>query len=223
MDTEQLADRLKHLDTPCICDADKALGIGICAVDPAIRPLRRGLKMVGRAHTITCRNDFLTVIKGLRNAQPGEILIIDAQDSQLAVAGELFPTEAMRRGLSGIVVDGACRDSASVRTMAFPYYARWAHCYAGTTNRLFETQVPVNCGGVVVHPGDVVFGDDDGIAIGSASQFEAVLDLAEQIQSTEERILKAMQGGASLFDMLNFDEHCEAIASGIASKLQFKI
>lgn len=220
---EEVKTRLTNLDAACLCDADKSLRVNLRVVDPIIRPIRLGLKMVGRAHTVTCYEDFLTVIKGLRDAQPGEVLVIDAQGGRKAVAGELFPSEALRKGLAGIIVDGACRDTETVRSLDLPYYARSVCCYPGTTLRLFDTQVPVSCGGVVVHPGDVIFGDDDGLVVGSVEQFAEVIPVAEAIQAKEERILAEMKSGTSLLDMVNFDEHCAKLAAGEPSQLSFLV
>src|SRR5690606_25927426 len=104
-----------------------------------------------------------TVIAGLAAAAPSEVLVIDTQGSRRAVLGELFSLEAVRKGLAGIVVDGLVRDTSTLRTLALPVYARGTCPQAGTINRYYETQVPVAIGGVVVHPGDLVFGDDDGL------------------------------------------------------------
>ena len=167
MDYDAIKERLLHLDTACICDADKALGLGLQAMDAGLRPIRTGLKLVGRAYTVRCRDDFLTVIKALADAAPGEVIAIDSQDSTKALTGELFPTEALRKGLAGIVNDGPCRDTAAVRAMDLPYYARSVTCVPGTTNQLGETQIAIRCGGVEVCPGDLLFGDDDGVVAAS--------------------------------------------------------
>src|SRR4029434_9413947 len=89
-------------------------------LDPAIRPLSLGVQLVGRAFTVSCCNDFLTVIKALHDAAPGDVLVVDGQQGRTALAGELFSTEAKRKGLSGMVVDGAVRDVATIRAINFP-------------------------------------------------------------------------------------------------------
>ena len=223
MNLDRLTCRLSVLDTACVCDADKALHVGLRVLDPSIRPIRRGLKMVGSAHTVTCRDDFLTVIKSLRDAEPGEVIVIDSQQSHKAVTGELFPTEAMRKGLAGIVNDGPCRDTAAIRGMPFPYYARSVCCVPGTADRLFETQIPVTCGGVTVHPGDILFGDDDGVIVATADELESLIPLAEEIQQKESRLLERMARGESLMNLLNFDEHCARVRDGKQSKLEFRV
>ena len=104
--------------------------------------------MVGRARTVRCRDDFLTVIKALEESEPGEVLVIDGGGGTRALAGELFATEAARRKLAGIVIDGACRDTPKLATLQLPVYARWVCPAAGTAQRLGATQQAVSCGGV---------------------------------------------------------------------------
>jgi RraA family protein len=217
MDFATIRRRLLELDTACLCDTDKQLRV----MDPGIRPLSLGLKLVGRARTAVCEDDFLTVIKALHDALPGEVLVVDTRGSQRAVAGELFSKEAQRRGLAGLVVDGAVRDIAKVRAFGIPVYSRSVCPASGTTRRIYETQVPVRCGGVMVHPGDVLFGDDDGIVVASEAQLAGLIEAAEAIQKLEAQTVERMERGESLLGMLNFDEHYRAIEAGRASKLTF--
>ena len=229
MNFEEIKRRLLALDTACVCDGNKAMRAAdptikeLRVIDPAIRPIRTGLKLVGQAHTVSCHEDFLTVIKGLRDAEPGEVLVIDTQGSRRAVAGELFPTEAVRKGLAGIVIDGPCRDTQTIRTVELPYYARSFNPIAGTTAKIFQTQAPITCGGVIVNPGDIIFGDDDGLVVGLMDEVSAVIPIAEEIQSKENMMLKQMAAGVSLFEMLNFEEHYAAVCAGEESKLEFTV
>ena len=126
-----------------------------------------GPKLLGAAFPLVCQDDHLTVLKALLEARPGDILVIDTRGSRRAFAGELFVTEAMNRRLAGIVVDGAMRDSATLRTVPLPVYARFVSPMSGTTDKIFPTQAPIPCGGVLVNPGDVIFGDDDGLIVAS--------------------------------------------------------
>ncbi len=219
MDFDEIKARLLDLDTPSLCDACK----GLRTMDAGMRPLQRGRKLIGIAHTATCKDDFLTVIKALRDATPGEALVVDTQGSLRAVAGELFSTEAQRKGLAGLVIDGPVRDTAHVRELDLPVYARAVTPMAGTTARLFETQIPVRCGGVTVSPGDIVFGDDDGVIVAELAELAELIPLAEAIQAREATILARMEDGESLLDMLNFDEHSQALGAGRESRLKFLV
>ena len=221
MQRTELIQRLRLLDTACVCDAEKGLQVGLRVMDPGIRPIRSGLKLVGTAHTVCCHEDFLTVIQALHDAKPGEVIVIDSQTSRKALYGELFATEAKRKGLAGIVNDGACRDTALLAALEIPCYSRSIHPAAGTTSQLFETQIPILCGGATVSPGDVLFGDDDGIIVATTDQLGKLIPLAEEIQRTEERVLRRMAEGVSLLDMLNFEEHSAAVGKSEESALAF--
>ena len=164
----------------------------------------------------------MTVIQGLAESQPGEVLVIDTHGSRAAVAGELFSLEAARRGLHGIVIDGPVRDTATIRTLDLPVYARSITPMAGTIKKLFETQVPVCCGGVIVHPGDILMGDDDGVLVASTAELATLIPLAEQIQRREADIIERLRRGENLLDMLNYAEHHARIKRGDdTSRLQF--
>ena len=211
--------RLSNLETSLLCDADKNLRV----MSSGIRPVRTDLKLVGTAYTATCHDDFLTVIQALQEAEPGDVLVVDGQGGDRALAGELFATEAARKGIAGIVVDGAVRDVETLRTLGIPIYARAFFPTSGTTARLFETGIPVTCGGVVVRTGDVVFGDQDGVVVGSQHHLAELIPVAEAIQAKEEVALARMARGETLLDMLNFDDHREKVQAGHASSLKFRI
>jgi regulator of RNase E activity RraA len=207
---DQLAQRLARLDTACVCDADKTIGV----LDPAIRPLTETPRMVGTAFTVACGADFLPVLRALHDAQPGDVLVVAAGGGSRAVSGELFATEAARKGLAGIVVDGAVRDSAAVRAIGLPVYARSIHPLAGTTAEVAPPAGSVRCGGVDVARGEIVFGDADGIVVLARDELERILPVAEQIQQAEAALVERMAAGDSLFEHLNFDEHWERLGRG---------
>jgi regulator of RNase E activity RraA len=192
-------------------------------MDPGIRPVFEGIKMIGIARTVHCRSDFLSVIKALQEAQEDEILVIDAEGDKIAFAGEMFATEAQRKNLAGIVIDGGCRDVNQIRKIRFPVYARYQTPLAGGASKIFKTQIPVKCGGISVSPGDIVFGDDDGIVVMKESEIMTILDVAEAIQKIEEKVMKKMEAKTSLFHLMNFPDHYERISKGQDSKLEFTL
>jgi 4-hydroxy-4-methyl-2-oxoglutarate aldolase len=219
MDFKTLKKRLARLDTACICDASKTFRV----MDPGIKPVFQEIKMIGIARTVHCRGDFLSVIKALEEAMEGEVLVIDAEGDKVAFAGEMFATEAQRKKLDGMVIDGGCRDVKQIRKIRFPVYARYQTALAGGASKIFKTQIRISCGGVPVSPGDIIFGDDDGIVVMSEQEISSILDIAESVQKVEEQVMKKLEEGSSLFQLMNFSGHYEKIRKGQDSKLIFTL
>lgn len=213
----ELHDRVVLVGTTAICDANTSLRV----VDGVLRPRVPGLKLAGPAYTVSCRDDFLTVLQAIRDAAPGSVLVVDGQGGTRALAGEFFATEAKRRGLAGLIVDGAVRDIASFATIGLPVYSRSITPMAGSATRLAQTQVSVNCGGVRVVPGDIMFGDDDGLVVGTVDEFAAALPAAEQTEHLEAGVRHRLRLGHDLFQMINVDDHLAALREGRPSKLKF--
>jgi 4-hydroxy-4-methyl-2-oxoglutarate aldolase len=195
---EELLERLRSIDTTTLADAGNDLRV----VDPALRPVAPARKLVGRAVTVAADSGLLAVVDALERAGAGDVLVIDSGGGTRALAGELFASEAHRKGLAGIVIDGFCRDTAELRNLDLPFYARGSVPHAAGPGSPASTPGPVQCGGVGVMPGDILVGDDDGIVIGTADELGAVLEAAEALQATERSILAAIQSGTSLYERL---------------------
>ena len=111
----------------------------------------------------------MPVLAGLAESGPGDVLVIAGHPDH-AVAGELFATEALRRGVAGIVIDGRCRDSRILAGLDLPVFARGVAPSACPARAVPVIQVPLLIGDVTVQPGDLVLGDDDGIVVGSDAE-----------------------------------------------------
>ena len=233
--TDHLIHDLSQLDTASLCDADKSLlSSGDIQSYHGLR-LMEGLRalngcksatMVGVARTVQCThsNDFLAVLRGLAEAESGEVLVINTMESTRAVAGELFCAEASRKGVCGILVDGPMRDTDYLENFAsVRCYARLVTPYSGTIQSVGETQVDIRCGGVLVRPGDILVGDNDGIVVGGADVFARILEIAQGLQKTEKALMEGMDKGLSLHSMTNYKEHLQDRAAGKASSLAFRI
>lgn len=215
-DSADLLRRLAAVDTTSLKDA----GPGLRVLPAALRPIRAGVRLVGRAVTVDGREDLVPVLAGLAAAGPGDVLVV-AGHPEHAVAGELFATEARRRGLAGIVIDGRCRDCRVLAQLDLPVYARGVAPSACPARALPVIQVPVLIGDVTVEPGDLVLGDDDGLVVGSAAEVAEAIDGAEAIQQREGALRAAIEAGESLFDHLNLDEHVAALRAGRPTRLTF--
>ena len=130
------------------------------------------------------------------------MLVVQAGGAPLAALGELLATEAWRRGLGGIVVDGYVRDRAGLPP-DLPLWARGTVPMAGRSDVAPRVGGAVNCGGVRVTPGDIVCADDDGIVIAPLEQLQACVERAEQIERTEAKVLGEVRVGGDPDRMTN--------------------
>lgn len=166
----------------------------IGSVDPAIKPLGRGIRLLGPALTVRCHpKDNLMLHKALQIAQPGDI-IVAATDGypNAGYFGDLMATSAMARQVGGLAIDGCVRDSAEILEMGFPIFSRGT-CIRGTVKKNPGTiNHPIVFGEVVVHPGDLVIGDDDGMVIIPQARIEEVLE------ASKKRVQKEIDKAAAL-------------------------
>ncbi len=212
-----LVERFLAVDTTALCDADKSTRV----MASAIRPRSAVTRICGPAFTVRCGSDFLAVLRAIEAAAPGDVIVVDGGEREIALGGELFARGAVVRRLGGIVVDAGYRDIAYVSTCQLPVYSRFVTPMAGTTNELGEVQVPVTCGGVPVNPGDIVLADDEGIVVVDPTKVDALLDSAAAIKKAEGRLVERLDAGSPLSDGLNLADHVEALRRGEPSSLTF--
>lgn len=212
-----LVERFLQVDTTAICDVDKATRV----MASAIRPRSAKTRMVGPAFTVRCGADFLAVLRAIEAASPGDVVVVDGGEREIALGGELFARGALVRRLGGIIVDGGYRDMAYVATCELPVYSRFVTPMAGTAAELGELRVPVTCGGVPVHPGDLILADDEGIIVVDPTRVEALLDSAAEIKAAESQFIERLDTGSSLSDGLNLADHVDALSRGEPSSLTF--
>lgn len=217
MTTQNLLDRLGHLSTTSLVDAAPTLRI----LPPSLRPIVPGRHLVGRVVTARANRDLMSVIHALRESRPGDALVVDAGGDDRAVAGELFGTEAQRRGLAGLVIQGRSRDTATLAGLSIPVWSTGVAPNAYAANSLPETGVALSLHGVRVDPGELIVGDDDGLVVGSEDELGAAVDGAEAIEAREKGLQARMLDGASLFDVMNYDEHLAALLDGRPGGLAF--
>jgi len=197
VETAELVERLRRIEVSALCDADKGLPV----VDPAIRAMVADVRMAGPALTVVAEDDHLPVFSALAEARPGEVLVIATHGRRLAVLGELFATEARRRGVAGVVIDGWCRDVAGLRQVGLPVFARGTIPKSGSTVARTPLREPITCGGIHVRPGALVVADDDGVVIVPRGRAAEVLEAARAREQREAGIRERYRAGELGLDM----------------------
>ena len=138
-------------------------------MDPAIRSLLDGVKVAGPAVTVRiAEHDAFAMNRALLELYPGAVLVVDMSgDHRHAPVGAVTAAAATAQGAAGVVVDGVATDILELRATGLPVFARGTSCL--TTKRVHSggsaVNVPVQCGGVQVNPGDWVLGDDNGVIV----------------------------------------------------------
>jgi regulator of RNase E activity RraA len=171
----ELVAKYRDLPTAVISDSMARLLAG----GANLRPMHAGgTVLCGPAYTVKTRpGDNLFVHKAIDLAQPGDILVVDAGgDLTNAIMGEMMLTHAETRGLAGVAVYGAIRDHGHVKNHPFPVFARGVTHRGPLHDGPGEINVPIAIEGMVIEPGDMMVGDDDGV-------IAVAYDLAEQVQA----------------------------------------
>jgi len=152
-----------------------------CVMRYALHPLWPDIgRIAGPAFTVrTARHDNLMLHAAIYRAEPGDVIVVEAGDDAMAVAGGNVCAIAQKRGVAGFVIDGVIRDIGESREKNFPLFARGRSPIPGSKEGPGEINHPIRCGGVVVHPGDVVIADDEGIVVVPLARAEEVLKKAQ--------------------------------------------
>jgi len=164
--------------------------------------------MAGPAYTARVHSaDILMVGKAVSECPADHVLVVDGRgDRNTALWGSIITRAARLKGIAGVVIDGAIRDSAEVAEDPFPVYARSVVPNAGGAEYEGELEVPVQCGGLPVRPADWVIGDADGVVVVPAERLEQTLQVAERLLEIEAGITGAVMRGEDLGALLQYDE-----------------
>jgi regulator of RNase E activity RraA len=176
-----------------------------------MKPVQEG-KIVGRAATAlmrpVLRNDTRKypnhLLEILDQAEPGSILVYVMQDGmEVAAMGNLMATTAKVRGLAGAVIDGAVRDITEIRQIGFPVWSRRVSP-ATSVGRMIsvDKQIPVLCGGVMVHPGDYIVADADGAVVVPQAAADKVVELLKQYADKESKMVPIIEREKSMLKAL---------------------
>jgi 4-hydroxy-4-methyl-2-oxoglutarate aldolase len=208
MTREPIVERLFKLDTCAVSDGMDRLGL--MGATYGVRPMWPCPKIVGRAVTMKIKPVGLDKPKQhlgtlpIDAAQPGDVIVIDnGGRPDTSCWGGLLALAAKTKEISGVVIDGACRDIDESRDLGFPVYARGAVPMTARGRVMQEAyNQEIEFAGVQVHPGDLVIADGSGVVIIPRSKEEEIVREAEAVAATEARMAEGIRQGMSVLEVL---------------------
>ena len=208
MAREPIVERLLKLDTCAVSDGMDRLGL--TGATYGVRPMWPCPKIVGRAVTMKIKPVGLDKPKQhlgtlpIDAAQPGDVIVIDnGGRPDTSCWGGLLALAAKTKGISGVVIDGACRDIDESRELGFPVYARGAVPMTARGRIMQQSyNQEIEFAGVQVHPGDLLIADGSGVVVIPRSKEEDVVREAEAVAATEARMAEGIRQGMSVLEVL---------------------
>lgn len=182
-------ERLQQLSSAALCDGMQALGIEPGCMHAAVKCVTAAERVLGTAYTVRATNgNSFPVHYAIYTARPDYVLVVDTDSyEQAPYLGELMALNAMNIGLSGLVIDGYVRDAVELSKMDYPIFCRGFIPRKPGKERCGGVNIQINCAGVRVCPGDVIFGDADGVVVIPRAQLDEIIDAAEQKNAIDEQ------------------------------------
>lgn len=166
-------------------------------LDHAIEPIQRGARIAGSAVTVlSAPGDNLLVHAAVETVRPGDVLVVALTAPGIhGMVGDLLATSLMAHGCIGLVTDSAVRDTADLREIGFPVWARAIHSAGTVKANPGSVNVPVVCGGASIAPGDVIIADDDGVVVVPRGTAPDALEASHQRLLKEEATRAKLAAG----------------------------
>ena len=195
----------ERLYTPVVGDILDTLGLVHQFLPPAIRGMKPDMKVVGRAMPVLVsqvfgaqKNPFGRMTEALDQLQDGEVYLARNAPVPTAAWGEILTATARHRGAVGAVIDGHHRDTRRILEQDWPVFSHGAYAQdAGVRTAVADFRVPIEIGGVTITPGDLVFGDIDGVVVVPAAVEDEVLERALEKAAGENVVRNAIENGMS--------------------------
>ncbi|RXH16863.1 RraA family protein [Bradyrhizobium guangzhouense] len=207
-----VAERFARLPVANVSDSMSRLTAG----GARLRPMHGSGGLAGPALTVkTAPGDNLMVHKAIALAEPGDVIVVDAGgDLTNAITGEMMLMQMVKRGVAGLVINGAIRDAGFIRSQTFPVFAAGVTHRGPYKNGPGEINVAIAIDGMVIEPGDLIIGDDDGLLCVPFDQTEAVFKAATAKFEAEQKQMANIEAGthdASWVDRQLRELKCEGV------------
>jgi 3-hexulose-6-phosphate synthase/6-phospho-3-hexuloisomerase len=196
--TESLEDILGKVSTCNLSDAMHRRG-----EMHGLRPINFKKKFFGKAFTVRAYpGDWSKTVQAIDSAEEGDVIVIDAHESQVALWGELATMSAISNKIAGLVIDGGVRDVEYIRKTDFPVYGRCISPAAGEPKGMGELNVPIHCGGLEIETGDYIMGDENGVVVIPKKRALEIAKRALYVKEKEDRVRKEIEDGKTLGKIL---------------------
>ncbi|GAA5199096.1 4-carboxy-4-hydroxy-2-oxoadipate aldolase/oxaloacetate decarboxylase [Microbacterium jejuense] len=201
IDLDRDAAELLRLGTATLYEASHS----DCFLDASFRPAWEGSQIVGRALPVTAQQgDNLALHHGIEAAQSGDVLVVDAGGAPFGYWGEVMAVAARARGVRGLVIDGGVRDTAQLAGLGFPAFST-SISIRGTVKHWAGTiGLPITLRGRVVHRGDVVVADRDGVIVLPEDRYDEVLSASRERAAREDAYMARLSAGETTLDVYDF-------------------
>ena len=166
-------------------------------VGPELKPIQQDTKVAGNAVTVLSHpGDNGMLHAAVEVCQEGDILVVTTTaPSTHGMFGDLLATSLMHRGVRGLIMDAAVRDTADLREMGFPVWTRHVSCQGTVKNTPGSVNVPISLGGIAINPGDVICADDDGVVVVARDEAEWALEKSNERLAKEEGTRAKLEAG----------------------------
>lgn len=213
-DDELFAAIREKLFTAVVGDILDVMGYRHQFLPPHIKPLRDDMVVLGRAMTVLeadyfepepsqgkgpfSHQGFGLMFHALDDLKPNEVYVCAGASPNYAVWGELMSTRAMHLKANGAICDGYCRDSEGILKLNFPTFSHGTYAQdQGPRGKVIDYRVPIEIGKIRINPGDLMFGDRDGVLVIPQAAEEEAIARAFEKASTENKVRLAIEGGMS--------------------------
>ena len=193
--------RYRKLSVATVHEAQGRVGL----LSPEIRPVKEGLKLVGRAVTVFATpGDNVMIHVAMEQCEPGDVMVVSVNSrSDCGYFGDLLATLMQARGIAGLVIDSGVRDLADLKQMNIPVFSRCISAQGTVKETLGDVNVPVVCGGQLINPSDLIIGDDDGVVVVRRHELDSVAQKSETRENKEAGIREKYREGILGLDMNN--------------------
>ncbi|MDM0000641.1 4-carboxy-4-hydroxy-2-oxoadipate aldolase/oxaloacetate decarboxylase [Variovorax sp. J22P240] len=204
MATSEQITQLRDLGAATVYEAQGAKG----ALDHGMKPIDPTMRLAGPAFTVDCRPaDNLMLHYAVQKAKPGDVLVVDAKGFMEAGPwGDVLTIQAQKVGIAGLVINGCVRDANLIIELGFPVFCRGLSIKGTGKNQPGKINVSITIGDVLIHSGDIIVGDRDGLVVVPKDEVESAVASSLAREDKEAGQRRAIEEGAMTADLLNLTE-----------------